>query len=175
MHFNLFKVKLKQNLLKKMVNYYVMVKTATIFILYIASAVYMKVKQQANWTKIIIGTVVLYVIILAVQIVAIYLQMSYQKCSLSWTGIGISWFIGALVAGLFFALIVTTDPSYLPYTTSSIESFTPQASLVGGSSSMVKKPDTAVDSEQSHKPDDKDEFICDLYKNGQLITSTISQ
>jgi hypothetical protein len=43
---------------------------------------------------------------------------------------------------------------------------------------MIKDPassSASKDSEQSHKPDDKDEFVCDLYKNGQLITSTISE
>jgi hypothetical protein len=156
--------------------------TATVFWYYIASAIYVDIKNGGSGGGVVGWSIGLYFVILLLQLGGLYVQSAYSKCSVTMLGVLISWLIGFLVGILFFVIIRTTNTSYLPYMGSTTESFTSQTFLSGGvgkamPSSMIKTDGSSEpqDSEQSSKPDDKDEFVCDLYKNGQLITSTISE
>jgi len=114
------------------------------------------------------------------QFFMLTLQKQYGKCSVNFFGFIISWGIGLMVgiAGFFF--IWAWNRNQLPYFQEP-ETFT-NLSFKGGfgkqrPESLVKDPAKkgSDDVQQSSKMDDKDEFVCDLYKNGQLITSTISE
>lgn len=113
------------------------------------------------------------------QLGFLFLQQTYGKCTVGWFGAIMSFGIGTVVGTSLFFLVWGAGRSLLPYTDIT-ESFT-NLSLGGVfgkpvPTSIVKsdaKKD-APDVQQSSKMDDSDEFVCDLYKNGQLITTTVS-
>jgi hypothetical protein len=157
--------------------------TATIFWYYISSVSY-GLSQKTGTTSggIVGGTVGIFALIMLFQIGGLYLQVSYGKCNATPMGLFLSWLAGSLVGIIMFLIIMLTAKQYLPYISSPVESFTSQMFLGGGigkpmPAGMVKtdSSDAPQDSEKSTKPNDSDEFVCDLYKNGQLITSTISE
>ena len=157
--------------------------TATIFWYYLSSVSYGISQNNATTSGGIVGgTAGIFALIMLFQIGGIYLQVAYGKCKVTPMGFFLSWFIGSLIGVLAFLLIMLMDKTRLPYISSPVESFTSQMFLGGGigkpmPSSMVKtdSSDAPQVSEKSTKPNDSDEFVCDLYKNGQLITSTISE
>ena len=153
--------------------------TATVLWYYIGTAFYFSAGRGGSW-GVTGALLVFYFAIFAFQFILFMFQGMYAKCTITWVGILLSAFIGIAVGLIAFGIVAGTDPSNLPYV-GEIEKFTnvilagglgksPPPSVVKDSSSS--KPD---DVQQSHKMDDKDEFVCDLYKNGQLITSTISE
>ena len=118
-------------------------------------------------------------LIFLIQLVSLFFQQSYGKCTVSWLGSLISFLIGSVIGTALFYLVWGTGSDLLPYA-GIAEPFT-NITLGGvfgkpSQPSLVKsdaKKD-APDVQQSHKMDDSDEFVCDLYKNGQLITTTVS-
>lgn len=114
------------------------------------------------------------------QLVFLYLQATYGKCTVDIAGSVGSFGIGLIIGTSLFFLVWGTGSDLLPYADIP-ENFT-NLSLGGvfgkqREASLVKsdaKTD-APDVQQSHKMDDSDEFVCDLYKNGQLITTTVSE
>jgi len=118
--------------------------------------------------------------IILFQFLLLTLQAQYGKCSVNIIGMLCSLAIGVLVGTTGFFFIWAWDRNQLPYFQEP-ETFTNLA-FKGGfgknpPESLVKDPakKESDDVQQSSKMDDKDEFVCDLYKNGQLITSTISE
>jgi len=118
--------------------------------------------------------------IFLVQLTALYVQQTYGKCSVSWFGSFISFLIGFICGTALFYLVWGTGSDLLPYADIT-EPFTTLS--LGGVFGRPRQPsivksDAKNDApvvQQSHKMDDSDEFVCDLYKNGQLITSTVSE
>jgi hypothetical protein len=157
--------------------------TSTFFWYYIGSAIYLLVKAKGGSGAALGTTAAIYVGITLAQVGALYVQTFYKKCNITMFGMLISIFVGMVVGLIIFGLIAGVAPNYLPLVPSSVESFTslslngglgnaPPASLVKDSASSAP---TSSNVEKSGKPDDNDDFVCDLYKNGQLITSTISE
>jgi hypothetical protein len=114
------------------------------------------------------------------QFLMLIVQSRYAKCSVTIVGFLLSWIIGIFIATVFFFVVWAWDRDQLPYFQEP-ETFA-NLSFKGGfgrdaPKSLVKDPakKESDDVQQSSKMDDKDEFVCDLYKNGQLITSTISE
>lgn len=152
--------------------------TATVLSFYMFSAFYVGGSFQPNnygWS--IFGTLL---VVSGLQTFSLFIQNTYGKCTVSPLGSLISLLVGFAVGGATFGILKATAPDYLPYS-SLPENFT-NLSLGGvfgkpAEASVVKsdaKKD-APDVQQSHKMDDSDEFVCDLYKNGQLITTTVSE
>ena len=152
--------------------------TATVLSYYMFSAFYTGGSFQANsYGFSIFGTLL---VVSMLQAFSLFIQNTYGKCTVSPLGSVLSLLIGFAVGGGTFGILKATAPDYLPYS-SLPENFT-NLSLGGvfgkpAEVSLVKsdaKKD-APDVQQSHKMDDSDEFVCDLYKNGQLITTTVSE
>jgi hypothetical protein len=149
--------------------------TSTVFAYYILSAIIVTIKKGAS------GLIILYLFlgfgsILGLQYWALYVQDFYKKCAITWRGMAISVGVGIGVGIIAVIAVSIADPSLLPYLSSS-ESFTTLSLNTGGAPptpSLVKEKESSSD-EKCSKPDDKDDFVCDLYKNGQLITSTVSE
>jgi len=161
--------------------------TATVMTYYFFSTLWTNGGHQSNpdgyafqfnkysWT--VLGS---FIGVSLLQFLMLTLQQQYGKCSVSLLGFLASWGIGVLIGGIGFTLIWAWDRAQLPYFQEP-ETFTNLAFKGGFGAkrpeSLVKDPakKESDDAQQSHKMDDKDEFVCDLYKNGQLITSTISE
>lgn len=114
------------------------------------------------------------------QLTFMHVQQTYGKCNVGWFGSVVSFGIGMLVGTALFYLVWGTGSDLLPYANIA-EPFT-NLSLGGvfgkPAEPSVIKTDAKKDSpdvQQSSKMDDSDEFVCDLYKNGQLITTTVSE
>jgi hypothetical protein len=118
--------------------------------------------------------------IFLVQLTALYVQQTYGKCNVGWFGSLISFGIGFLIGTALFYLVWGTGSDLLPYADIT-EPFTTLS--LGGvfgrpREASIVKSDAKNDApvvQQSSKMDDSDEFVCDLYKNGQLITTTVSE
>jgi hypothetical protein len=165
--------------LAKLTKYsYGLAVTNTILFYYFCSAIYTAFKTNQS-SKTAFGLLTgAYIITVVIQVLFLRTQLAYGKCTMTLAGMLISIAVGCAVGLLFFGLIAGLTPERLPYVPDIVESF----SLNGGFGktpppSVVKTDasDAPSNVEKSSKPDDKDEFVCDLYKNGQLITSTISE
>jgi len=118
--------------------------------------------------------------IFLVQLTSLYVQQTYGKCNVGWFGSFISFLVGFICGTALFFLVWGTGSDLLPYADIT-EPFTTLS--LGGVFGRPREPsivksDAKNDApvvQQSHKMDDSDEFVCDLYKNGQLITSTVSE
>jgi len=161
--------------------------TSTIFWYYFLSALWTNGRNSSNpdgyafqSNKYAWGIFGAFIAITIFQFILLLSQTSYGKCSVTITGLIISWVIGLFVSTVFFFVIWAWDRNQLPYFEEP-ETFA-NLSFKGGfgrdaPASLIKDPakKESDDVQQSSKMDDKDEFVCDLYKNGQLITSTISE
>jgi hypothetical protein len=172
------------SLIKKSSAYsYGLAVTSTFFWYYIGSAIYLLVRGRGGSGAALGATASIYVGITLVQVGGLYTQAFYKKCNITLIGMIMSIVLGMVVGLIIFGIVAGVAPNYLPLVPSSIESFT-SLSLNGGlgnapPASLVKDPassaPTSSNVEKSGKSDDNDDFVCDLYKNGQLITSTISE
>jgi len=152
--------------------------TASVLTYYMFSAFYTGSAFESNSYGWSVFATLLVVVFL--QAGSLSIQNTYGKCTVSPLGSVLSLLIGFAIGGGTFGILKATAPQYLPYS-SLPENFTnlslgevfgkpAQPSLV---KSDAKKD--GPDVQQSHKMDDSDEFVCDLYKNGQLITTTVSE
>ena len=151
--------------------------TSCIFFYYFSSSILQRTQYSGPVGNIVFITCV-FLAITVIQVVAIRTQFAYAKCSVSIYGSAISWLVGAVVGLLTFGLVAGLAPDELPFIRHD-ENFTTMT-LNGGlggppPEKVVKDDATSSSVEKSSKPDDKDEFVCDLYKNGQLVTSTVSE
>jgi len=157
--------------------------TSTFFWYYIGSAAHLLRTGKGGSAAALGTTIGIYVALTLAQVGGLYTQAFYKKCNITFIGMLISIFVGMVVGLIIFGIVAGVAPNYLPLVPSSVESFTslslngglgnaPPASLVKDSTSSAPTPSNV---EKSSKPDDNDDFVCDLYKNGQLITSTISE
>lgn len=158
---------------------YGIVVTSTVFWYYIGSAIWMSVNKGSS------GAIIAYLIlgylgITLMQFFGVYIQKFYNKCVMSSIGFGISIAIGIVFGLVVFGIVAGTTPESLPYVAGK-ENFTPVV-LNGGLGtppppSVVKDDASSAPSnvKTCDKPDDKDDFVCDLYKNGQLVTTTVSE
>lgn len=162
--------------------------TSTIFWYYFLSALWTNggnnPANTVGWAfqsnKYAWGIFAVFLVVTILQVGFLMVQTSYGKCSVTLPGMLISWIVGLFVSTVFFFIVWHWDRNQLPYFQEP-ETFA-NLSFKGGfgrdpPESLIKDPakKESNDVQQSHKMDDKDEFVCDLYKNGQLITSTISE
>jgi hypothetical protein len=145
--------------------------TSTVFAYYLLSAIIVTIKEGAS------GMIILYLFlgfgsIIGLQYWALYVQDFYKKCAITWKGMAISVGIGLAIGIIAVITVSIADSSLLPYFPNK-ESFTTLSLNTG--KPPAKTDNESSSDEKSTKPDDKDEFVCDLYKNGQLITSTVSE
>ena len=152
--------------------------TSCIFMYYFSSSILQRTQYSGPVGNIVLITCI-FAVITVIQVVAINTQTMYAKCSVTIYGSFISWIVGAVVGLITFGLIAGLLPQDLPFIVHN-ENFTTMTlngGLGGPPPTKVVKDDASPSSsiEKSSKPDDKDEFVCDLYKNGQLITSTVSE
>jgi hypothetical protein len=157
---------------------YGMAATSTIFWYYISSAAH-ALRLHGGSPTVLLFLLFGFIVFTLLQWSSLYVQTSYAKCLITWIGILTSVGVGSLVGVLTFGLTAGLMPQNIPYM--STEKFT-TLSMIGplgktAPPSLVKDDASSAPSnvEKSSKPDDKDEFVCDLYKNGQLVTSTISE
>jgi len=156
--------------------------TATVFMYYICSSIYMAAKNNGASGGVIAYTMVGFIVFTLIQGYFLYIQAFYKKCNVTLGGMGISVAVGVVIGIIVFGVTAGVAPSYLPYVPTQVESFTPLA-LNGGlgtkAPASVVKDDASSAPDKSEKkcgaPNENDDFVCDLYKNGQLVTSTISE
>ena len=153
--------------------------TATVLWYYICSGIHFIITKGGDSWKITVSMLGTYVVLFAIQAGMLLVQAKYGKCNITLMGSILSAVLGFVVGLSTFLLVRFSSPTNLPFMSSQIEKFA-NMTLSGGIGkppppSVVKDPAVEDPVQKSSKMDDKDEFVCDLYKNGQLITSTISE
>jgi hypothetical protein len=87
----------------------------------------------------------------------------------------LAWALGMLAGYLSFTIVNAAAPQTLP--SRAPERFeNVKTTITPGVSSSVAKKDRSGGKEQVEKsfpPNDEDQFVCDAYRNGELVTSTI--
>jgi hypothetical protein len=89
--------------------------------------------------------------------------------------VALAWALGMLAGYVSYTIVNATAPQTLP--SRAPEHFeTGKTTITPGVSSTAAKKDRAGGKdvvEKSFPPNDEDQFVCDAYRNGELVTSTI--
>jgi hypothetical protein len=127
-----------------------------------------------------IGVSILPVAIVISQAMVMLTQgcLKYYYFSKRWGGVGgalatviFAWALGMLAGYISYTIVNAVDPSRLP--SRAPERFeNKKTTLIPGVKPQAEK-DAEKSKQKSFPPSDEDQFVCDAYRNGELVTSTL--
>lgn len=122
-----------------------------------------------------IGTAVLFGVYLITHIIVLWSSNCFIKYY--WTNpiitILLALFIGGSLGAIAYGVVRSISPQKLPSSSNtSIIDSGPTKKIVGPGGTLVGS--TSVGVGRCSAPNDQDQFVCEAYKNGKLVSSTIS-
>lgn len=122
-----------------------------------------------------IGTAVLFGVYLITHIAVLWSSNCFVKYY--WTNPIITILLGLLIGGALgsigYGVVRVISPQKLPSSTDvSVTDSEPTKKIIGPGGTLVGSMSSSVG--RCSPPNDQDQFVCEAYKNGQLISSTLS-
>ena len=124
-----------------------------------------------------IGTAVLFGVYLLTHILVLWSSNCFTKYY--WTNpfvtVGFGLLIGAILGSISYGIVYAASPGRLPsgtYVAPASSDETPNKKPVGPGGTPLGASSSSVG--RCSAPNDQDQFVCEAYKNGQLVSSTIS-